>query len=57
MLEKLLTAAEVAEILHVKPNHVYQLRAQHKIPYIKVGGAVRFSEEKIKTWLEQNSQK
>lgn len=57
MIEKLLTAAQVAEILQVKTDHVYQLKAEHKIPFIKVGGALRFSEEQIKNWLEQNSQR
>lgn len=55
-LSDIMTAPEVAEMLKFKVQHIYQLRAQHKIPYIKIGERVRFSRKKIEEWLEQQSQ-
>lgn len=52
--EKLLTADEVAAILQVQTNYIYQLKAQHKIPYHKVGKCLRFLRSEVMEWVKSN---
>ena len=52
-MKPLLTIEDVARILRVKPKRVYEL----DIPRYKAGKQVRFDEEDIKEWLEENKQK
>lgn len=51
-MKQLLTAEDVAKILQVNTQTVYQLKARHQIPFVKIGGAVRFDEEQIQEWIE-----
>lgn len=53
-MNDLMTAAEVAELLKVKPNYIYQLKAQGKIPYLNIGSGrcLRFSRSSIEEWLK-----
>ncbi len=51
-LENLWTTKEVAEFLHVSPKHVFVLRRRKGLPYIKLGGAIRFLPEEIRKYLE-----
>ena len=53
MSTRLLTAAEVAELLGVPTSWVYeQSRAGH-IPTVTLGRYRRFREEAIRTWIER----
>lgn len=49
----LYTAPELAETLHVSVGHVYRLVAQRRVPFVKLGGAVRFRRESIERWIEK----
>ena len=46
-----LTAAEVAELLHVSGRLVYQLVSKGEIPHFRIGGAVRFEPKALSVWL------
>lgn len=48
---KLLTPPELAEILHVSVGHVYRLVAMRCVPFVKLGGSVRFRRESIERWI------
>jgi excisionase family DNA binding protein len=51
---KLLTAQEVAMILKVSPERVYELARQQSIPSVRIGERqVRFSEIAIQQWIER----
>ena len=50
-LENLWTTKEAAEFLHVSPKHVFVLRHRKGLPYIKLGGAVRFVPEEVRKYL------
>lgn len=50
-MNKLLTAQEVADLLSVGKKTIYQLKASGQIPYIKIGGIIRFDREQIEKWL------
>ena len=54
-MKQLLKAEDVAKLLQVNTQTVYQLKARHQIPFIKIGGAVRFDEEKIQEWITAKS--
>ena len=45
------TIDDVARELQVSVRHVYKLISDDRIPYAKVGRAVRFSPWRIREWL------
>lgn len=55
MNQTLMTAEEVAKFINVTPAYIYRLKANRKIPFIKIGGAVRFDQDQIKEWIEQHT--
>ncbi len=57
-MEKLLRPEEVAEMLGIQLSTIYNWthkgkRGHSKIPYIKVGGCLRFKQSDIEKWLAQ----
>ncbi len=53
MSGRLLTAAEVAEILGFSPATIVDWAQAGKIPAFKVGGRLRFSETEVLDWLDR----
>lgn len=49
-----LTAKEVAQLLKIKPRTIYEMVAQHRIPYRKPPGSniLRFDLDEILLWLK-----
>lgn len=56
MIEPLLTAAELAEILGFSPGTIVDWSEERKIPSFKVGGRLRFRESEVLAWLEERRQ-
>jgi excisionase family DNA binding protein len=56
MAERLLTAAEVSEILTLPVDHVYKLAHEDRIPHLRFGRTLRFRSESITEWLEDSEQ-
>lgn len=52
-LSGLLTISEVAELLRISVPSVRRLQQRRQIPFIKVGGAVRFTRSDITSYLEK----
>jgi excisionase family DNA binding protein len=53
-MEKLLNSDQLAEVLSVKKGTIYSWISRNiEIPYIKIGGSVRFREKAILDWLLQ----
>lgn len=53
MTERLLTAAEVADLLGVSPGTILDWHEAEKgPPAFKIGRAVRFRREEVEAWLE-----
>ena len=50
---ELLTVAEVAKLLTVSIPTVRRLQGQRRIPFVKVGGSVRFTKDDLVAYLEQ----
>jgi len=54
IMEKLLNPQELAEALDVRPGTIYSwLSRGVDIPYVKIGGSVRFREKAVMEWLLQ----
>ncbi len=51
--EPLLTAEEVAEIIGMTTDYVYELSRRGRIPTITFGRQRRYRREQIERWLEQ----
>ena len=55
MKEKLLNIRQSSEILGIKPKTLYQWSwAKKNLPFIKVGGALRISEEDLFRFIQKN---
>jgi excisionase family DNA binding protein len=50
---ELLTITEVAEVLKISATGVRRLQQARQLPFIKVGGSVRFSKRDIIVYLEK----
>lgn len=55
MDKKLMKIKDVAELIGTHPGSVYKLIYERKIPFIKIGGRVRFDPSKISAWISKNS--
>ena len=49
------TANDVARFLQCSLQHVYNLVWRGEIPYVKIGGLLRFKPENIRMWLEERT--
>lgn len=56
MTDRLLTAEEVAEILGVSPEWVYDAARERRLPCIRIGRIVRFRREAIEAWIIDQEQ-
>jgi excisionase family DNA binding protein len=52
VLSRLLTAKEVARLLGVHPNYIYNLATSGELPSLRIGGNRRFRWSEIEAWLE-----
>jgi excisionase family DNA binding protein len=52
-MPELLTIAEVAELLKIAVASVRRLQQQRKIPFVRVGGSIRFFRSDIASYLEK----
>lgn len=53
-MTKLLKVGEMAEKLNISRATLYRLK-DTGLPFVKVGGSIRFDEEKVLQWIsEQN---
>lgn len=55
MQKHLLTIDQLAETLQVPRSWIYEKARTNKIPFIKIGKYLRFSEEAIQEWIRSNS--
>ncbi len=55
-MEDLMTPAEVAAVLKVKPDTVLKMIRQRRIPGFKFGKLVRIRREDMERWLEEKAQ-
>jgi excisionase family DNA binding protein len=51
-IERLLTVEEVAELLALSPKTIYAWAGSRRIPSLRLGRSLRFSEKDLKAWLD-----
>ena len=49
--EDLWTTKEVGKFLHISSKSVFELRKKRGLPFVKLGGAVRFVPREIREYL------
>lgn len=54
-LEPLLDVAGAAQMLATSERHIRKLIYERRIPYVKVGGKVRFRQQALDRWIEANT--
>ena len=54
-MTRLLTAAEVSEILRVPRSTVYELARNRRIPFVKVGRRTLFDPDLLTQWIAQQN--
>jgi excisionase family DNA binding protein len=52
----LMTVDELAVYLKLKPGTIYNRVSRNEIPYLKVGGLLRFRRSEIDDWTEKHRQ-
>jgi excisionase family DNA binding protein len=52
-MDSLLTVAQIAAYLQVKPSTIYQWTHEGYIPHVKLGNLVRFRVSSVDRWLEK----
>ena len=52
ILENLIGAEEVSQALDVELDTIYAWVNRRKIPFVKVGGALRFRPSALEAWLK-----
>jgi excisionase family DNA binding protein len=55
-VERLLTVADVANRLSVKPSWVYAKVEANELPHVKVGRFVRFETSSLESYIERQRQ-
>jgi excisionase family DNA binding protein len=53
VIEPLVTAAELAEILGFSAATIVDWAERDELPCFKIGGRLRFRESEVEAWLEQ----
>jgi excisionase family DNA binding protein len=54
MVEPMMTARQVAELLGVHENWVYDQAVSGDLPSYKIGGARRFQAEEVQRWIAEH---
>ncbi|MBE0433085.1 helix-turn-helix domain-containing protein [candidate division WOR-3 bacterium] len=54
---KLLNVAQLSEFLNIKKKTIYDWCHKQQIPFIKVGGLLRFDHDDIMRWLQSKKRK
>jgi excisionase family DNA binding protein len=53
MIEQLMDPEAAAKVLGIKTITVYKWVTERKIPFLKVGGALRFRPSALDAWLKE----
>jgi excisionase family DNA binding protein len=55
-MESMMTARQVAELLGVHENWVYEQAARGVLPSYKIGGTRRFDRDEVRRWIAEHRQ-
>jgi excisionase family DNA binding protein len=57
LMERLMTAKQVSELIEVNPSTVYHWVSEGFIPYVKLGKCIRFKKSELLRWIDKNYRK
>jgi excisionase family DNA binding protein len=52
-IEKLIGPKEAGDVLAIKTDTLYKWTAEGKIPFLKIGGALRFRPSALQAWIQE----
>lgn len=52
---RLLTVEEIAELFQTSTSTIYRWVHKREIPFVKLGGKLRFSQDEIQEHIKKNS--
>jgi excisionase family DNA binding protein len=55
-MESMMTARQVAKLLGVRENWVYDQAASGELPSYKIGGTRRFDADELRHWIAEHRQ-
>lgn len=55
--KRLLTPKEVSEYLGISVKGIYNMVYRRQIPFVKIGGRLKFDIRDIDNWIEENKVK
>ena len=55
-MDRLLTIDQLSAILQVKKATIYSWTFTRKIPFVKIKGALRFKEQAISKWVDEQEE-
>ncbi len=54
-LTDLLTVEDAAQLLRLKKQTVYALVMKRQLPFVKIGGSLRFSREQLRDYITDHT--
>jgi excisionase family DNA binding protein len=54
-MEALLKVKEAAKVLSISPSTLYDWVAQGVVPYVRIGGTIRFKPSELQAWIDAGS--
>ena len=54
-MTQLLTIKELAPILKSSEKNIYKMVSERRIPVVRIGGSLRFSEKEIENWMAKRT--
>lgn len=55
MNKRLLTVQEVSQYTGLSVHSLYKMVSQRRIPFVKLGGALRFNPDQLDEWIAKNT--
>ena len=55
MTPRLLKIKEVSERTGLSVHTLYKMVSQHRVPYVKLGGALLFNPDELDKWIKDSS--
>ena len=52
-MERLLSVGEAGQLLHISKSGIYGLVGTQRIPHVRIGARVLFSEHRLEEWIKE----
>jgi len=54
-MNRLMAVKEAALYTGLSPDTLYTMVSQRRVPFVKLGGALRFNPDQLDQWIKQNT--